>query len=459
MTSTQRSSTDSASSIDAIQASVVAKFEKADAAVNVRRTGYFNHTYAPDLVLRWASAKDERHVFIRTSDSARYLAEDIDLARDRDPIFVPLGGVAEEPTSEDEPPVELAAKSRRSRALIAEAQSIEALAPEAGSGAIGKIAARALLQGGSGVILPERAASFGSTISSGFVGALEGNGETTGEAVRETMELLDDLRASQLAELLQVAWIGGGQTGTSFPGLGIASAAVEPEALKLLLDTVEVGDVAFWNRLARGLQLAHFENLTISDEHAGFQMLMRAAAPRLLAKGARAVQLDAEPLDSPRWAVNDGRLSLAFRDARLEFVARSIEDFISSGVGTSPSVRVFVDRARGADLKVMRVTLSSRGRRLEYLSEDGTSVTGDERLIALESDIGAGATILRASVDTEGRELSIAMQTGTASGNTRSLFWMSSLATTLLPLVTDLSEDGRAELVQLFAESEDALDE
>lgn len=456
MSSIQRSSTDSASSIEAIQASVVAKFENADAAVAVRRTGYFNHTYAPDLVLRWPAAKDERHVFIRTSDSARYLAEDIDLARDRDPIFVPLGGVADEPGTDDEPAVELATKSRQSRALIAEEQSLEALAPAPGGSAIGTIAARAMLQGGSGVILPGRAANFGSTIASGFAGALQGDEETTNNAIRESTELLDDVRTSQLAELLQAAWIGGGQTGTSFPGLGIASAAVEPEALKLLLDTVDVEDVAFWNRLARGLQLAHFANLTISNEHAGFQMLMRAAAPRLKAKGARAVQLDASLLDEPRWAVNDGRLSLAIQDARLEFVARSIEDFVSSGVDVSPSVSVFAERARSADLKVMRVTLSSGDRRLDFASEDGTSVTGDERLIALESDIGAGATILRASVDAEGRELSVAMQSGTASGNTRSLFWMSSLATTLLPLVTDLSDEGREELNRVFTEDDEA---
>jgi hypothetical protein len=308
------------------------------------------------------------------------------------------------------------------------------------------------------VILPDKATDFGDAIASGFTGALEGDEATTRYAVRASTELLDDRRTAQLAELLQAAWIGGGQTGTSFPGLGIASAAVEPEALKLLLDTVDVDDKNFWSRLARGLKLSHFSNITISDQHPGFQMLMKAAAGRLNAKGARAVQLDAELLSPPRWAVNDGRLSLAIQDARLEFVDRSIEDFVAEGVDVSPSVRVFADRAQKADLKVLRVSLSSNDRRLDFASEDGTSVAGDDRLVALESDIGIGATVLRASVETEGRELGVSMLSGTASGHTRSLFYVSTLAKTLLPLVTELSERGQSELNALFTADEDPTD-
>lgn len=458
MSTAQRSSTDAASSIDALQAEVASKFESADAGVSVRKTGYFNHTYAPDFVLRWASAKDERHVFIRTSDSAQYLAEDIDLARDRDPIFVPLSGVAASSSDDADAPARLAVKSRQSRALIASAPTIEALRPAGRPGSISGIAARAVLQGGSGVVLPDRATDFGDAIASGFAGALEGDEATTSNAVRASTELLDDRRTAQLAELLQAAWIGGGQTGTSFPGLGIASAAVEPEALKLLLDTVEVEDTSFWSRLARGLKLSHFANITISDQHPGFQMLMQAAAHRLNAKGARAVQLDAELLTPPRWAVNDGRLSLAIQDARLEFVDRSIEDFAAEGVDVSPTVRVFANRAQQANLNVLRVSLSSNDRRLDFASEDGTSVAGDDRLVALESDIGVGATVLRASVDAEGRELGISMLSGTASGHTRSLFYVSTLVRTLLPLVTDLSEQGQSELDALFDSHDDPTD-
>ncbi|MBG0719348.1 hypothetical protein G3N18_15020 [Microbacterium sp. 2C] len=453
MSTTQRSATDAASTIDAVQDEVASKFQHADAAITVRRTGYFNHTYAPDLVLQWRGEKEERHVFIRTSDSPIYLAEDIELARDRDPIFVPLGGLSEEPPAEVVDRVSLATKSRQSRALIAEAQSIDALADD-DLGPIGTLAARAVLQGGSGVIPPGTAAAFGSTIASGFEGALLGDVTTTSDAIRESTELLDDRRTAQLAELLQAAWIGGGQIGTAFPGIGIASTSIQPEALKLLLDTVEVDDVKFWSRLAQGLQLTHFAGITISEQHAGFQMLMKAAAPRLKAKGARAVDLDGVSLPAPKWAVSDGRLSLAILKARVEFVARSIEDFASDGVDASPSVRVFTQRAQDADLKIMRVTLSSGDRRLDYSSEDGTSVTGDDRLIALESDIGADPTVLRASVEAEGREVGVQMQTATASGHTRSLFYVSTLARTALPLLTELGAEGRDALNVLFEPEE-----
>lgn len=446
MPTSERSSLDAASSIEAVQQEVAAKFQRADHKIDVRRTGYFNHTYAPDLVLNWPGEKDERHVYLRTSDSARYLAEDIDLARDRDPIFVPLSGVVDPDDNREA----LAVKSKRSRALIAEGESIEALAAGAGQGAIRILAARAVLQGGSGVVARDKAEQFGDAIAAGFEGALAGDAESTGTAVRESGELLDGRRTSQLAELLQAAWIGGGQIGTAFPGIGIASASIQPEALKLLLDTVAVDDMTFWSRLAIGLELPHLAGLTIADTHAGFQMLMRAAAPRLKAKGARATAIDGEPLEAPRWAVNAGRLRLAVDSARLEFVARSIDDFSAQGIATAPSVRTFVRRAQEAELNVVRVTLTSGNRRLDYASEDGTSVAGDDRLITIEGDFGQGATVVRAAVDAEGKELAVAMDTATISGGTRSIFYVSTLAQVGVPLIADLDRGARLALSELF---------
>lgn len=446
----ERSSVDAASSIEAVQHEVATKFKRADANIDVRLTGYFNHTYAPDLVLRWRGEKDERHVYLRTSDSARYLAEDIDLARDRDPIFVPLSGVADDLVTPEDDREALSAKSKRSRTLVAESESIDALAIGVDRSPIRTLAARAVLQGGSGVVPREKAEDFGTAIAAGFEGALTGDTETTSVAVRQSGELLDDRRTAQLAELLQAAWIGGGQIGTAFPGIGIASTTIQPEALKLLLDTVAVDDMAFWSRLAQGLQLAHFAGMTVSDAHAGFQMLMRAAAPRLKAKGARAVDLDGERLAAPRWAVKNGRLTLAIDRARLEFVARSVDDFETPGAVATPSVRLFAKRAQDANLSVVRVTLTSGDRRLDYASEDGTSVTGDDRLIALESDFGSRATVVKAAVHAEGKELRVTMTSATASGGTRSIFHVSTLARTALPLIADLDQQTQKVLGELF---------
>ena len=448
---------DASSSIDAVQGEVIESFTRVDSNVGIYKTGYFNHTYTPDFVLRWPGQKAERHVFLRASDNEGYLREDIDLLGNRDPIFVPLNGLSERndeanaDTTTDGALATLQTASRSAHALITEPNTIRALSettPQAQR--INSLTARAVLQGGAGVISPEFASSFNETIADGFRGALLGDEAATGNAVRLTLDVLDETRTAQLNELLQAAWVGGGQVSSSFPGLGFPGGALEPEALLLLLDTVNVDDSEFWQRLARNLEMKHFAGLTIAAQNEGFQQLMRAAAPRLRAKAARTVGVDASANASKAvWALNTGVLSLGLGRARLDFAAKSVTDFGADGHEASPSVRSFVSRAKNAELKVLRVVLSDGDRSLEYVSEDGTSVVDDARIQSLAEDFD-GSTVARAVVAAEGRDLGIAFDSSTGSGRTRSIFYVSTLAQTLLPLVVDLTPDEADELRSLF---------
>lgn len=458
---TSRSALDAASSIDAVQQEIIESFTQVDSNVGVHKTGYFNHTYTPDLVLQWPGQKAERHVFLRASDNEGYLREDIDLLGDKDPIFVPLNGLSDRDeeqlahASEDGSVATLETASRTARALITEPRSIRALGettPQVQR--IKSLSARAVLQGGAGVISPEFASSFNEAIAGGFRGALLGDEAATSDAVRLTFDVLDETRTAQLNELLQAAWVGGGQVSSSFPGVGFPGSALEPEALLLLLDTVSVDDNEFWQRLARNLEMKHFSGLTIAAQNEGFQQLMRAAAPRLRAKAARTVGVDASANASAAvWALNKGVLSLGLGRARLDFAARSVTDFGAEGYEASPSVRSFVKRAKGAELDVRRVVLSDGDRSLEYVSEDGTSVVDDARIQSIAEDFD-GSTVARAVVAVEGRDLGIAFDSSTGSGHTRSIFYVSTLAQALLPLVVDLSAEEASELGSLFERDE-----
>jgi hypothetical protein len=459
---TPRLSLDASSSIDAVQQEVIESFAQVDSNVGVHKTGYFNHTYTPDLVLRWPGQRAERYVFLRASDNEGYLREDISLLGDKDPIFVPLNGLSEGNENAngnmpaDGASAALQTASRSARALITEPESIRALGETTPQlQRINSLSARAVLQGGAGVISPAFASSFNDAIASGFRGALLGDGAATGDAVRLTLDVLDEARTAQLNELLQAAWVGGGQVSSSFPGLGFPGGALEPEALLLLLDTVSIDDSQFWQRLARNLEMKHFTGLTISAQNEGFQMLMRAAASRLRAKAVRTVGVDATANASePVWALNGGVLSLALGRARLDFTAKSVTDFEVDGYEASPAVRSFVRRAKSAELNVLRVVLSDGDRRLEYVSEDGTSVVDDARIQSLAEDFD-GSTVARAVVAAEGRDLGIAFDSSTGSGKTRSMFYVSTLAQALLPLVVDLTPGEEGELRRLFEGIED----
>lgn len=459
MATNPRSSTDASSSIAAVQQEVIESFREADANVRWHTTGYFNHTYVPDLVLRWENHKEERHVFLRTSNNESYLREDIDLLKGKDPIFVPLHGLGEQRSEEtsssgsDEAAQALQETSVSAHALVTQPESIRALGQSSPqTQRINSLTARAVLQGGIGVITPDFASSFGEVIADGFRGALLGDEAATSDALRLTLDVLDEERTAQFTELLQAAWVGGGQVGTSFPGLGFPGSALEPDALLLLLDTVSVEDAEFWQRLARNLEMKHFSGLTLSAQNESFQQLMRAAAPRLKAKAARTVGVDAtENVGRPVWALNGGILSLGLGRAQIDFAARSISDFIAEGFLASPSVRSFVKQAKAADLNILRVVLSNSDRSLEYVSEDGTSVVNDARIQDIAEDFD-GSTVARAVVAAEGRDLGINLETSTGSGHTRSVFYVSTLARSLLPLVLELNTQEQDELQALFSE-------
>lgn len=444
-------------SIEHVHNQVIASLLLADQHVDIRRTGYFNHTYAPDLVLKWGSSKEERHLFVRTSDSPTYLAEDILLARDSDPIFVPISGVKAEIEDQIDTSQKLVDQSKRGRALIADVESFVALTGASEeSRPINALVGRAVLQGGSGLLGQGAAREFGTVIENGFTGALSGEAGVTQSAIRESLELLDGRRSAQFAELLQAAWVGGGQPASTFPGVGTASVSLDPEALRLLLDTIAIDEEEFWDRLARNLNLSNFAGLTIAQTHPGFQMLMNAAAPRLKAKAARVYGFEEEASERARWALANGKLLLALGRSRLEFAVKSIEDFESDGEEAASSVESFVHRAKAADLTIQRVVLSSDDRKLEFTSADGTSVAADDRLLALEEEVGVGTVVSKAFVFVEGRELGINLDSSTASGNTRSQFYVSSLSQTMLPLTMDLTSTEQIELARVF-EAPEAL--
>jgi hypothetical protein len=459
MATTPRSNVDASSSIAAVQQEVIDSFREADANVGWHTTGYFNHTYVPDIVLRWENQKEERHVFLRASDNQSYLREDIDLLSEKDPIFVPLHGLERRALGDGDAAqgsVEAGALQEASvsaHALITQPESIRALGqttPQAER--INALTARALLQGGAGVVTPDFASSFNEVVAGGFRGALVGDEAATSDALRLTFDVLDTERTAQLAELLQAAWIGGGQVSSSFPGLGFPGSPLEPEALLLLLDTVSVDDADFWQRLARNLQMKHFAGITIAAQHDGFQQLMRAAAPRLKAKAARTVGVDAsENTNEAVWALNKGVLSLGLGRARVDFAASSVKDFGVEGYEATPSVHSFVKRAKDADLNVLRVVLSNGDRSLEYVSKDGTSVVDDARIQDIANDFD-GSTVARAVVAAEGRDLGINLESSTGSGHTRSIFHVSTLAQSLLPLVLELNTQEQDELQAIFAE-------
>jgi len=56
-------------SVATVKSVVISQFEALDTRVKIKSTDYFNHTFAPDLVLSWPwDRMPERYVYLRFND-------------------------------------------------------------------------------------------------------------------------------------------------------------------------------------------------------------------------------------------------------------------------------------------------------------------------------------------------------------------------------------------------------
>lgn len=76
--------------IDSLKTSVSNILRSGDPSIRVKKTEYFNHTFAPDLVLTWPDEKQERLVFLRTNPNPEWLAADLRIIAPSHPIMFTL---------------------------------------------------------------------------------------------------------------------------------------------------------------------------------------------------------------------------------------------------------------------------------------------------------------------------------------------------------------------------------
>ena len=419
---------------DAIKTTAIAALVEADRDVRIHRTEYFNHTYVPDLVLRWPKEGLERSVFLRTTTNPEYLLEDVSYMDDQNAIIMPLADLR----AESEPQVD------KSRALISGVPAFTALARAKSSNPIVDLASRALLQGGSGFVDTKDAINFGRAIATGFDAAQEGESEATSDALLAADELLDPNRSSQIGDFLHAVWVGSGSDGTSFPGQSGLSARLSASALMLLLDSVDIDDPMFWKRVGGNLTLAKLIGLEIPTDHANFQRLVGANAADLRAKVCRIVDAPQGEKDRARWFASDGDLGLRLERFTFLFSDKKIADLPASVSPDSVSVDNLQDRAGAREVTVSEVVISEGPRRLNYATSDGTSIFQDTRLSEIGSTMGRDALVTSASLSLPGKTMSIDFRTSTIRGETVARYTLPEFSEVGIPMLAQLDRTERA---------------
>ncbi|MDX3526006.1 hypothetical protein P1P75_06035 [Streptomyces sp. ID05-39B] len=442
---------DPSRNVSSIKNAVIARLEASDQDVQIESTDFFNHTYAPDLVLHWRGEATSRHVYLRTSDNPEYIREDIAVVAGRNPIIMPLVPLRDSSSSS-----ELENESANASTLVATPSSIHEFTEAGIDSPITGLLSHAVLQGGRGLLNEERARSVSSAVDAGFNAAQVSGVEETREAVVAAEELLDPARAGVLTRLLHAVWLGSGAPASAFPGATGITAELDPVSLKLLLDITVSEDPEFWRRIGSGITLEKLCELEVSRESDGLQYLIEASIDRLRAKSCRVSGIKSNDLDSLhfRWFVSTGLLGFETRNYVTHFspASASAMDSIERPDPIPPHLGLLIHRAKTSDINLDEITIESDdGRRIDYRAPTGTAIWRDTVLEQLANVLGTKrSSAVSAVVPLPGgaRHLKCDLESLTASGRTGAKFYLSEMIQFALPLLRDLS---RTESDQLYS--------
>ncbi|MCX4233262.1 hypothetical protein [Streptomyces ortus] len=426
--------------VQSIKNAVISNIRSSDSSVQIESTDYFNHTYAPDLVLRWAQTQEQRLVFLRTSTNAQYLREDIETISERNPILMPLA-----PLQSPEYIEELGRESADARTLVADPDSLHAFSSDRAERPVLNLLSRAVLQGGKGLVDQARARSASDAVGLGFAGAQQAQVDPTRDAVEMAESLLDPVHADQFTRLLHAVWLGSGASPASFPGATDVAADLDAAGLKLLLDIAVTDDEDFWRRIGTGITLARLCEVEMPPDSANLQRLVNANLDRFKAKSCR---VSGMPLTGGyghdlRWFTHSGILGFTTDRYRALFSTGPVSsmDFMEAIEDGSVTLPELLDRSEEANVSISELVIeSAAGGHIEYSAPPHATLGREEILEDLRGALGRRSSV-HAAVVTLGqgsRHLKCDLTKRAAFGRTVAQFYLSEFLQSAIPLLQTL---------------------
>lgn len=420
--------------IDSLKTSVSNVLRSGDPSVRIRKTEYFNHTFAPDLVLSWPDEKRERLVFLRTNPNPEWLAADLKVIAPSHPIMLTLDDFGPEQNPSARKRLVMAAKE--ARALITDPDAIEEfVSPRT---PITSVLTNAVIRGGLGLVDEQAARGVTESAIAGFSAAEHLEAEPIRSALATAEGILDDEQANRFSRLYQAVWEGQGGTPENFPSPRNLAGPLKGRDLSLLLATLTTEDVQFWRRIGRSLRLEQIVALG-SESGPNLGRLVEANLDRLLARGARVFGQSAPSSGEQRadWGVERGCLALRGDGWTAYFAAKSNE-LPPHETRRGVSVNTLIDGVRqlGVRMTDVKVQQSNFAISIEAVGDADVVDSPDfGQLVARGDSVAQTAAIAMSS----GRNLIADFVTGTAMGHTNATFPLTELAQAAVRLLLELS--------------------
>lgn len=374
-----------------------------DPSATLRVTTYFNHTFAPDMVLTWTKGV-ERPVFLRFTDNLPELGQDITMLDKLDPLVFGLSTPELSEVEEDQ----LDAKSREADVLLTTPAAVEELTARATPAPTDRMLRNSLAHAGRGAMMGSTdARDLADTFAQGFTSAAGGQVTGTREALSTIGRFFAEGQARRLNRVVQAVWEGGGSRLDQYPGDAELSTDVGSLPLLYLVQLMDTDDDGFWRGVGRNLTIEHLFDLAHADV-AGTENFQHLVNANLDVLRARACQvLDMRLLDSKeppelRWGVDlpvsETPPALTLRGPGFHAFAARIGKQIEPRLkkpGAGVAVDEYIERTQSAS--VSSVNVSVGGKHLAISDDSGT--TDSEFLQAATRSLPS-AVVDRATVST-----------------------------------------------------------
>lgn len=309
-----------ADAITQLKAAVMDELLAADKSLSIETTGYFNHSYLPDLVATWGSSsgREARPYYLRPRLSPDGLREDTERLGVDSPAII---GLIRSEAETDLIGREVAVTNPTT--LVVEGSAIGDLAAAIPDDDFAALVPVAVVRAGRGYLDSSSAADLAGAAESGFEAAAVADADATRTALGVFRRHLPIQESIELERTLGVVWASGGGERDAFPAEGSFDSSPLPGTLRrtlgILFSRGPIDNDSFWDRLAGWIGVDDLLSFGELEPSPNLQRLMSAASSQLKFVSV-SVGAGVSRLSHPEWSVGQGGLLLSDSAVNLHFV-------------------------------------------------------------------------------------------------------------------------------------------
>lgn len=291
--------------------------EEIDPSISIRSTEYFNHAFAPDLIVTWPdeSSRFEKKVFLRPFSSDSYLSEDVEIVGTADSFVFSLDNLPIQKKTLDD-------TTRLRESMVLDPSAMESLIAQKRSNSISNMLSAITLRSGIGAISSEEVESTSSAVDNGFISARSLNSTGVLSAQDSIHGYLKEDAASEIDGYLLALWLASDGRMADFPAKHPhGSSKISDQALLNLLDLQPISDREFWLGIAKATGLQQLLGISANFTSPNLQYLIASSIDSLHCK-AMGVSPELLPFlksDAPKWKIEQGVLKLEYGELSAYF--------------------------------------------------------------------------------------------------------------------------------------------